>query len=94
VSGLIHLDEPTLKFAYGQDLAHPKDGLMLFGPYTQTAGNLRYGVIGTAAGIALFNRGFSAGVDRKLQLLLEGVQTAGPFNRVACLGIGSLPHSA
>lgn len=56
MSGLIHLDEPTLKFACGQDLAHPKDGLTLFGPYTQTPGSLRYGVIGTAEGIALFGR--------------------------------------
>lgn len=56
MSRLIHLDEPTLKFAFGQDLSHPKDGLTLFGPYTQTPGSLRYGVIGTKAGIALFNR--------------------------------------
>lgn len=56
MSRLIHLDEPTLKFACGQDLAHPKDGLTLFGPYTQTPGSLRYGVIGTPDGIELFNR--------------------------------------
>lgn len=53
---LIHLEEPTLKFAYGQDLAHPKDGLTLFGPYTQIPGSLRFGVIGTPEGIELFNR--------------------------------------
>ncbi len=53
---LLHLDEPTLRFAHSQDLAHPKDGLTLFGPYTQTPGSLRYGVIGTKEGIELFNR--------------------------------------
>jgi hypothetical protein len=56
LSALLHLEEPTLRFAYGQDLAHPKDGLTLFGPYTQTPGSLRYGVIGTKEGIALFDR--------------------------------------
>jgi len=45
-----------LRFAFKQDLAHPKDGLTLFGPYTQTQGSLRFGIIGTKAGIALFNR--------------------------------------
>lgn len=56
MSRLIHLDEPTLRFAFDQDLAHPKDGLTLFGPYTQIPGSLRYGVIGTTDGIALFHR--------------------------------------
>ena len=56
MSALIHLEEPTLRFAHGQHLPHPKDGLTLFGPYSQTPGSLRYGVIGTAEGIALFNR--------------------------------------
>jgi hypothetical protein len=37
-------------------LAHPKDGLTLYGPFTETRGSLRFGVIGTKAGIDLFNR--------------------------------------
>lgn len=53
---LIHLDEPELKFGFGQDLRHPKDGLTLFGPYTHVPGSLRYGVIGTKAGVELFNK--------------------------------------
>lgn len=56
MSTLLHLDEPSLKFGCGQDAAHPKDGLTLFGPYTQDFGSLRFGVIGTKAGIELFNR--------------------------------------
>jgi hypothetical protein len=56
VSALLHLEEPTLRFAHKQDLAHPKDGLTLFGPYAQAQGSLRFGIIGTKSGIALFNR--------------------------------------
>lgn len=53
---LLHIEEPTLRFAHNQDLTHPKDGLTLFGPYTQTPGSIRYGVIGTSAGVAQFSR--------------------------------------
>jgi hypothetical protein len=56
LSTLLHLKEPALKFAHGQDLPHPKDGLTLFGPFTETPGSLRYGVIGTKEGIELFSR--------------------------------------
>ena len=56
MSALLHLKEPTLRFAHKQHLAHPKDGLTLFGPYTQAQGSLRFGIIGTKSGIALFNR--------------------------------------
>lgn len=56
MSVLLHLEEPTLRFAHKQVLAHPKDGLTMFGPYTQTPGSLRFGIIGTKEGIALFNR--------------------------------------
>jgi hypothetical protein len=56
LSTLLHLSEPTLRFAHKQDLAHPKDGLTLFGPFTQSQGSVRFGVIGTEAGIELFNR--------------------------------------
>ena len=56
MSTLIHLEEPTLRFSHKQDLPHPKDGLTLFGPYTETPGSLRFGVIGTKKGIQLFNQ--------------------------------------
>jgi hypothetical protein len=56
LTALVHLEEPSLRFAHAQHLAHPKDGLTLFGPFTQTPGSLRYGVIGTKEGIALFER--------------------------------------
>lgn len=51
---LIHINEPALRFAHNQNLINPKDGLTLFGPFTQASGNIRYGVIGTATGIELF----------------------------------------
>jgi hypothetical protein len=52
---LLHLEEPALRFAHQQDLTNPKDGLALFGPYAQTHGGLRFGIIGTKAGIDLFS---------------------------------------
>lgn len=62
---LIQLDEPQLRFGHGQALAHPKDGLALFGPYTRTAGSVRYGVIGTQAGLEFFDR-WAANINRHL----------------------------
>ena len=54
---LLQLVEPTLKFGHQQSLEHPKDGLTLFGPYTrETPGSVRFGVIGTAAGIETFQK--------------------------------------
>lgn len=53
---VIYLDEPLLRFGYNQTTAHPKDGLTLFGPYTKTPGSVRYGVIGTAKGLARFDQ--------------------------------------
>ncbi|HET6218579.1 MAG TPA: hypothetical protein VFE27_16265 [Acidobacteriaceae bacterium] len=51
-------DEPLLEFAFGQQLAHPRDGLSLFGPY-DSAGvknprTLVHGVVGTNAGVQKF----------------------------------------
>jgi hypothetical protein len=60
---LIQLDEPQLRFGHGQALAHPKDGLTLFGPYTRTAGSVRYGVIGTQAGLEFFDQ-WAANINR------------------------------
>ena len=62
---LIQLDEPQLRFGHGQALTHPKDGLTLFGPYTRTAGSVRFGVIGTQAGLDFFDQ-WSASINRHL----------------------------
>jgi hypothetical protein len=62
---LIQLDEPRLYFGHKQSLAHPKDGLSLFGPYTQTAGSVRYGVIGTEAGLEFFGK-WAANINKFL----------------------------
>ncbi len=46
------LDEPLLTFGYSQQLEHPKDGLMLYGPYynPNPNGRLRIGLIATTTG--------------------------------------------
>jgi hypothetical protein len=55
---IIHLPEPRLEFAYGQELEYPRDGLFLFGPTDakNTFAQTRYGVIGTPEGIDRFRR--------------------------------------
>ena len=63
MNDILHLKEPQLRFGHGQMLEHPKDGLTLFGPYTGTAGSIRYGVIGTKRGLALFEK-WSANINR------------------------------
>lgn len=44
----LHVKEPQLTFGYGQKLADPRDGVMLFGPYTRDklSGQLNVGIIG------------------------------------------------
>ncbi|MGD9924790.1 MAG: hypothetical protein AB7V13_25575 [Pseudorhodoplanes sp.] len=51
-----HIGEPPLVFAYGQNTAHPKDGLFLYGPHEKASKTkeIRLGLIGTAAGITRF----------------------------------------
>ncbi|SFN25058.1 hypothetical protein SAMN05216386_0123 [Nitrosospira briensis] len=46
------LVEPTLAFGYGQHMEHPKDGLLLYGPYSNPflGGKLRIGLISTPEG--------------------------------------------
>ncbi|SEP69463.1 hypothetical protein SAMN04488038_101208 [Solimonas aquatica] len=53
----LHIDEPALEFGYGQECEYAKDGLFFFGPFKPIpgGGNLRFGVIGTAAGLARFD---------------------------------------
>lgn len=50
---LIALPEPTLLFAHGQRMEHPKDGLLLYGPHENpfVGGKLRFGLVATAAGV-------------------------------------------
>jgi hypothetical protein len=50
---LLTFPEPRLRFAHGQALDDPKDGLMLFGPPEKPVG-MRYGVIGTPEAIRQF----------------------------------------
>ncbi len=61
---IVILDEPALEFRHGQAVAHPRDGLSLFGPYDADAPGhpaaLSYGVVGTRAGIDLFSAWSSA----------------------------------
>lgn len=53
----IHLEEPTLTFGLGLTAVHPKDGLFLYGPMEpRTAGEIRVGAIGSAAGIERLSR--------------------------------------
>jgi hypothetical protein len=55
---LLFLDEPELRFGLGQYTSHPKDGLLLFGPYYNPlqGGTLRIGVIATAKGAVRYDR--------------------------------------
>ena len=53
----IYLEEPTLTFGLGQAAVHPKDGLFLYGPVApRSAGEIRIGAIGSAAGIDRLSR--------------------------------------
>lgn len=57
-SRLIEIAEPELQFAFGQAMAHPKDGLSLYGPLKGplTGGRLRIGVVATARGRRLYGK--------------------------------------
>jgi len=83
---LLNLEEPQLRFGHGQSLAHPKDGLTLFGPYTKTAGSVRFGVIGTRQGIELFDR-WAANMNKFLPAY-EGSR----FRRKKNAEFGKLAH--
>ncbi|MDD5451343.1 MAG: hypothetical protein PHT49_05555 [Desulfovibrionales bacterium] len=45
---MLHIAEPRLTFGFGQKLTDPRDGIMLFGPYTREKirGQLNVGIIG------------------------------------------------
>src|SRR5947209_3684813 len=56
--GVFSLPETVLRFGYGQETVHPKDGLLLFGPESnpQRSGVLQIGAIGTTAGFKRLQR--------------------------------------
>ena len=55
---LVHVEEPKLEFRYGQELEYSRDGLYLYGPVDATVNPrpIRYGFIGTKAGLERFGR--------------------------------------
>lgn len=55
---LSHIGEPRLEFRYGQQLEYSRDGLYLYGPVdaTDARRQIRYGFIGTKAGLERFER--------------------------------------
>lgn len=55
---LIKIEEPSLEFGYSQKSEFAKDGLLLFGPPTESSQptTIRYGLIGTSKGLELFNK--------------------------------------
>lgn len=57
-SELLALSEPLLTFGYGQQLEHPKDGLLLYGPYSNphAGGRIRIGLIATQEGASRYQR--------------------------------------
>ncbi|WP_128931675.1 argonaute/piwi family protein [Bradyrhizobium zhanjiangense] len=83
---LVQLDEPQLLFGHSQSLAHPKDGLTLFGPYQRTAGSVRYGIIGTEKDLAMF-RQWSTSVNRFLPAYAGSM-----FRRKRNAEFGKLAH--
>lgn len=55
---LVEVPEPDLLFGHGQSMAHPKDGLLLYGPLQSplAGGRLRIGVVSTARGKELYSK--------------------------------------
>lgn len=53
-----HFHEPALEFAFAQKTAHPKDGLVLYGPHNKPkrTREVHVGIVGTPEGIAHFKR--------------------------------------
>lgn len=52
------LPEPRLEFRYGQEVAHPRDGLSIFGPFDagfpSRPASISYGLVGTPEGVEEF----------------------------------------
>jgi len=66
---VLHFDEPSLEFGFGQTTAHPKDGLFLFGPYSRPkkTKEIRVGVIGTTTGLGYF-RGYIEKLKKRVEV--------------------------
>lgn len=61
---VIHLEEPTLQFGYGQDAVDPHDGLSFFGPFDlKSPQSVPHVVIGTESGIGSW-RAWSAAINQ------------------------------
>src|SRR4030095_16443988 len=58
ISQLLFFDEPEIRFGYDQQTVHPKDGLILFGPYNNPleGSSLRLALIATEAGADRYER--------------------------------------
>jgi hypothetical protein len=54
------LTEPALQFRYGQNAAHPRDGLSVFGPFDADLpahpASISYGLVGTEDGVHVFDQ--------------------------------------
>ena len=57
-ANLIEVIEPELLFGYNQKMIHPKDGLLLYGPFhsPQAGGKLRIGVVSTKTGLSRYSK--------------------------------------
>ena len=64
---LEEIAEPNLEFGLSQEMVHPKDGLLLYGPLRNASGGgrLRIGVVATMEGFDLYKR-FVARVARPI----------------------------
>jgi hypothetical protein len=62
-NNLKYYPEPRIEFGHSQSADDSRDGLTLFGPYKQSSGDVRIGVIGTSKGIEAY-RGFASEVNK------------------------------
>lgn len=52
---LHYFEEPKLQFAYEQTTEDCRDGLTLFGPYSQAKGSIKVGVVGSKYGLSCYS---------------------------------------
>jgi len=66
---VLHCDEPSLEFGYGQTTPHPKDGLFLYGPHNEPkkTREIRIGVVGTSEGINFF-RAWASEIKKRVDV--------------------------
>lgn len=68
---LVYLDEPKLKFAYGQSTEDSRDGLTLFGPYKRGSGIIRVGFVGTSESLEYY-RSFVSQMNKPIYTKSSG----------------------